>query len=341
MMPRDRAGMCMKRFLITAVIWAVLAPGMVGAEAVSARLSIVVPPDKSIVESESISIVMKLAGEVPDQVQITLNNRKLAPIAKPYYQNYVFKDGIRLSSGINRIKVVSSKDGNKIDEVNVQIFYKSDLSEDLSGPPPGFKQYTFHVDLYEKNCKLCHQLDFRKIDSRTESAERSPCYTCHKKKLDNYAFVHGPTAVWSCLICHNAKSKNPKMAVVNPVGKICVECHENTWSSMKFQHGPTAAGDCTACHDPHGSNQNYFLRMSPGDLCASCHEDILSKPHVISSVSGSGGHPLRKYPDPYNPGREFNCASCHNPHGENSPKLLKGYDSSMPMERFCKKCHMM
>jgi predicted CXXCH cytochrome family protein len=331
----------MKNFLFISVIWAVLAPCMVGAEAVSARLAVVIPPDKAIVESELISVVLRLGVDAVDQVEISINNRRQPLLAKPYNQHYLCKDGIQLSYGINRIKVVGLKGGKKVEEVTTQVFYKSELAQSLTFAPAGFRKYSFHVDSYEKTCVPCHQLDFSKIDANRPSGEKSPCFTCHKKILDNYAFVHGPASVWSCLVCHDAKSRNPKLAVPKPDGKICVNCHENSWDSRKYQHGPTAAGSCTTCHNPHASNHANFLRLAPGDLCAACHEEVLFRPHVLSGFSGKGGHPVRKYPDPYNPGREFNCESCHNPHAGNSPTFLNGYDSSMPMDHFCLSCHKM
>ena len=330
----------MKKFILVSVIWVLLMPCAVNAEAVFGNLAVVVPPDKAITESELISIVVRLAGNAVDQLQISVNNRKQPLTARPYNQHYACKDGIQLSYGLNKIKVVGLKDGKKVEEVNTQVFYRTELAQTSSGVPPGFKQYSFHVGSNEKTCTPCHQLEFNKSDAKTPSGEQSPCFTCHKKLLTNYIFVHGPAAVWSCLTCHEGKSRNPKLAVLKPDGKVCVNCHEYSWENKKYQHGPTAAGSCTTCHNPHASNNANFLRLSPGDLCVACHEDVLSRPHILTGFSGNG-HPVRKYPDPFNPGREFNCVSCHNPHGGNSQRFLNGYDNSMEMQDFCMTCHKM
>lgn len=225
----------MKNFILISVIWVLLLPCSVKADAVSGNLTVVVPPDKAITESELISIVLRLAGNAVDQVQISINNRKQPLIAKPHNQHYACKDGIQLSYGINKIKVVGLKDGKKVEEITTQIFYKTGLTQIPSAAPPGFKQYSFHVDFHEKNCTPCHQLEFSKIDAKMPSGERSPCFTCHKKMLTNYAFVHGPAAVWSCLMCHDGKSRDPKLAVQKPDEKVCVNCHENSWENKKYQ----------------------------------------------------------------------------------------------------------
>jgi predicted CXXCH cytochrome family protein len=79
--------------------------------------------------------------------------------------------------------------------------------------------------------------------------------------------------------------------------------------------------------------------MNTADLCAACHDDVLSRPHVISGFSGKRGHPVRLSPDPLNPGRDFTCASCHNPHGTDFQLMLNSdYDS---MFQFCQSCHRM
>ena len=331
----------MKNFLFIAVIWAVLAPWTVGAEAASGGLAVITPPDKAIAESEMVSVVLRLGGNGLDQVQISVNNRKYPPLDRPNNQLYLCKDGFQLSYGMNRIKVAGLKDGRKVEEVTTQVFYKSELAQSSASPPAGFRKYSFHVDSYEKTCVPCHQLDFSKIDADRSSGEKSPCHVCHKMILNSYAFVHGPAAVGSCFMCHDAKSRDPKLAVLKPDATVCANCHENSWAGRKYQHGPTQAGSCTTCHNPHASNYTYFLRLSPGDLCVACHEEVLFRPHVISGFSGKGGHPVRKSPDPYKPGREFNCVSCHNPHAGNSPTFLNGYDSSQPLERFCLACHTM
>ena len=157
--------------------------------------------------------------------------------------------------------------------------------------------------------------------------------------MANYRFVHGPAAVWSCTACHETRGSGRKLSVRQPDEKVCLPCHENDWSKKKYLHGPTAAGNCTACHNPHASNENYFLRLNTADLCVACHDDIASKPHVISGFSGVAGHPVRKSPDPFNPGSDFTCASCHNPHATDFPFMLSGDSSSM--FQYCQSCHKM
>ena len=333
----------MKYFILISAICAALlfsSPGWAAPPAKAAVTGLVVaqPPENSIVQSGMLIVVLKGATGLVDEIQISVNNRKQTLAPKTFKQDLVCYDGIRLSYGLNSVKVSGFKNNKKTEEITRQVFYQDDLSTGSISIPAGFKAYRFHINENEKACSSCHGLDFRKAEDPQDPL-RSPCYQCHKKMLSEYSFTHGPSAVWSCLMCHDRKAKTPKLAVASPVAPICGGCHEISWEKKKYQHAPTAAGACTTCHNPHAEDRQYFLRKETVELCASCHEEILSRPHVINSFSGNGGHPLRYRPDPSHPGKYLTCASCHNPHGGNSSVFLNNYDESMPMKRFCTSCH--
>jgi len=301
-------------------------------------LSIIIPPDGSFVESSVISVELNGWKTMVDEIAISVNDHKQDVTEKKLERYDMCYTGIRLSYGMNNITITGFKNGRKVHELTTRVFFRSDLSPLASNAPDGFKKYLFHTGKYEKKCSSCHELDFRKAGD-PESPEQSPCYVCHKKILSNYKFVHGPAAVWSCLMCHDGKSKNPKLAVPSPVSQFCKNCHDTSWDTKKYLHAPTAAGSCTVCHNPHGSDKPYFLRTNAGDLCLSCHEEIPTRPHVISSFSSENGHPLKDRPDPSRPGSELTCTSCHNPHGGNSSVFLNGYDEDKPRKFFCMSCH--
>jgi predicted CXXCH cytochrome family protein len=308
-----------------------------GAE--SGSLTILSPRGNSFVESDLISVVVRIEGKNVDDIQMSVGEKMQNPAKKPMDKAYVCFDGIRLSPGMNKVRVTGLHEGKKVEELNCDIFCRSDLSAEASSAPAGYERYYFHTRDHEKECVSCHQLDFRKATENPPAPEQSPCYVCHKKMIRNYRLVHGPAAVWSCPVCHDVSSAKRKLEVRQPDEKTCRACHENGWQTKKYQHGPTAAGNCTACHNPHSADEPYFLRLKTADLCIACHDDIASKPHVISGISGNGGHPVRISPDPFNPGRDFTCASCHNPHAADYPILLSSDYASM--SQFCQSCHKM
>jgi predicted CXXCH cytochrome family protein len=311
------------------------------AEPALGHLAIVTPPARSVVESPLVEVVVRVPAGSVDELQILVNNRKLRLPKRRFDKFNVCFDGIELSYGMNDIKVVGLMKGKKVEEAATQIFFRSDLASAASSAPDGFNKFLFHDNASEKVCAPCHQLDFSSFGEGEMAAEKSPCYLCHKKILSNYAVVHGPAAVWSCLSCHDKKG-TPKLSVVRPDSKLCFNCHENVWEKMKFWHGPTAAGSCATCHSPHASNYPFFLRAPKRDLCLGCHEEILTKPHVIMGFSASNaGHPVRKSVDPYHPNREFTCVSCHNPHAGTSWTFLQNYDGTSEIYTFCRTCHAM
>ncbi|MCK9419634.1 MAG: hypothetical protein M0R70_09675 [Nitrospirae bacterium] len=333
----------MKYFLLISAVCAALfssSPGWAASPGKAAVDGLVItqPPERSIVQSGLLIVALKGPPGLVDEIQISVNSTKQVLAPKKFKQEIVCYDGIRLSYGLNTVKISGFKNNKIIEEITRQVFYQDDLSTGSISIPAGFKPYRFHIDENEKQCSSCHGLDFRKAED-PQNPLQSPCYRCHKKMLSEYSFTHGPSAVWSCLMCHDGKAKKPKLTVAAPVAPICGGCHEISWDKMKYQHAPTAAGACTTCHNPHAENRQYFLREETGDLCASCHEEILHKPHVIEGFSGNAGHPLKRSPNPFDRTKDFNCASCHNPHASKSPVFVEAFDETKSIKKFCTTCH--
>ncbi len=312
---------------------------MAWAAAGAVSVELVIPPDKSYVESELISIVANVSRFKVDDLQVSVNGmqQQIAPPLISLNRDTLCFEGVRLSYGMNQIRVTGYLNGKQTAEIVRNVYYHSDIRKEASTPPEGFRRYLFHSDSFQKECSSCHDMDFRTGGDKKREPDRSPCSVCHKKMI-NYKFVHGPAAVWSCTQCHEAKTKRSKLAVAEPVSDVCSTCHEFSWNNKKYMHAPTAAGMCIACHSPHASDNQYFLRLKTNQLCTSCHEEVLSRPHIIVGFSGKG-HPLEDIINQSNFRIKLMCTSCHNPHGENSSKLLNGYDERTSRLEFCKKCH--
>ena len=306
------------------------------ANATTGQITVISPLDKSVVESSIINLIATFDKDKFDDLQIFNIENKKNVSKKPRGTSLACFGEIKLSPGVNILKIVGFKDHKKVAEMEYRIFYRSSLSPTARTAPSEYTRYFFHTNDHEKICGSCHQLDFNNIEDNPPSPRQSPCFICHSKMLTNYKFVHGPASVWSCTVCHAARSTSLELGVMKPDEKICATCHENDWKTMKYIHGPTAAGSCTTCHNPHAADGRYFLRAKTLDLCSSCHEEPASIPHVALSFSGSGGHPVSMSPDPLNPGQDLTCASCHNPHATNFSTLLRN-DRSL----LCQSCHRM
>jgi predicted CXXCH cytochrome family protein len=110
---------------------------------------------------------------------------------------------------------------------------------------------------------------------------------------------------------------------------------------------------CLSCHSPHSSDQQGLLVKPIYEVCFDCHSEVSKTPHAVTSFSRSGGgHALglprkekerkgakerKPVMDPKREGKLFTCASCHNPHSSDSPRLFR-YPAKSPME-LCAHCH--
>lgn len=192
-------------------------------------------------------------------------------------------------------------------------------------------------------CETCHREDDKvgRI-SVTVGKDATLCYQCHLvkgKAWGEMAHIHQPVGFGVCSICHNPHGdKNRFQLWADGKAEMCVTCHVDKEKLLKkqteglFVHGIIKGGGCIACHDPHASPNPFMLFKPVNDLCASCHNDFLgmTKGHPVS------GHPLKGPKNPIKPDAEFNCASCHNPHGSPYKYLLIG---DILGGHVCAKCH--
>lgn len=126
----------------------------------------------------------------------------------------------------------------------------------------------------------------------------------------------------------------------------CIECHADVLE--KVGRHEAAVYGCDSCHAGHegSSDRPANLLGAVNDLCLQCHD--LEK--VTECHPGPGkkkcGHPIFGHPvsgprDPLYKDKEFNCASCHNPHSAQMGKLFR-YDyseGSRYQGNFCVVCH--
>jgi len=263
---------------------------------------------------------------------------------------------VPLMVGVNNIHIIAFKDNKQVDETSISVFRRSELSREYAIPPSGFSKNYFHMK-DRSLCAPCHILkpglfdkkpvDISAFPTKTLTNEfktdtsASTCYSCHKA-LIAYPFVHEPASVWSCFSCHE-DGAIPNYSVSKPYTRMCFSCHlkqKEEREVKKYFHGPYTTGICSICHNPHASDYPFMLMKSTWDLCVSCHMEKGSGKHILERYMFSAGvvfHPTRGAKDPLREGKEFTCASCHNPHASYSPKLWR-WDVGSGFS-LCKKCH--
>ncbi len=298
-------------------------------------LFILTPPDNSSIAGERIDFVFSAGESSFDAISLTVNGRSSPADLKSQDQKIYCLAGLKLDKGHNTIAVTLLKNARPLGHAIVNVFRRSKLSQRYNRTPFEYSPYNFHVQENEKLCLDCHSFKIDSTSVNPPDPEQSICFQCHKHLLGG-KYVHGPASVWGCLNCHDLKATGPKYHTPLQSKAVCERCHEDVRDSLSYAHGPVAMGMCTVCHNPHSSGQRFFLRMAMTDLCSTCHEDTANRPHLVLSFSGKG-HPVALNYNPYQPGTEFSCASCHNPHGGSHPLLLKNDNSSM--RTYCTSCH--
>jgi predicted CXXCH cytochrome family protein len=191
-----------------------------------------------------------------------------------------------------------------------------------------------HSAVVVSDCAVCHDphaSDHKKLMVAEKDA--AVCFRCHQDDVTGRAFVHAPVTQ-GCQDCHGAHGAPNRMVLTVGAGKqACYACHE-VLDKGKVRHAPLDRYGCVGCHDPHASGNRFMLGKKTNDLCISCHPEQKDGKHVTATIAK--GHPVGGMMDPRRDNHEFTCATCHNPHGSNSPKLF--YVGSSPMES-CAGCH--
>ncbi len=320
------------------------------AEANQDTLTVNYPPDKTIMEFGVLGISLTVPQGYADLINIIINDKQEMKIVPDSRFECL---SMLLRVGINRINIVAIKDNSEINRIAMSVFRRSDLESAYKDPPSGFQKDYFHMKSHEE-CAACHVLkpadadrkpinvaafpDEKSKISMISAAAASTCYSCHKA-LTSFPFVHGPSAVWSCLSCHEPQTE-PVYSVKKPDTKVCFGCHierKEEWYGKKYFHGPFTIGNCIICHSPHASENPFNLHKPTWDLCTNCHVNEGSGRHIVEAVFGAYFHPTRGKPDPLRKGMELSCASCHNPHASDAPKLWRlNVGSGFEL---CRKCH--
>ncbi len=206
------------------------------------------------------------------------------------------------------------------------------------------------------------------------------CYACHDR-LTEEVYVHEPVKMGMCVLCHDPHGSERKFLLrVGTDRELCMQCHLETFNQGDHIHGPVSIGACGACHDPHQSPNRFRLRSQGTRQCSTCHladmRSIMEATHVHPPVKDNCNncHEPHASPNPFRlvsrptklcldchenidkqvvhgasvhkPVAEGACVGCHEHHGSDFRRLLRGEFTSKLYERFdlghyqlCYRCH--
>ncbi len=258
-------------------------------------------------------------------------SKKSTPVAGQRYREK-FKDtfafSVFLAPGLNTFYLRAlSPDGKIVAFDSVTFFYKTQVQSD--GPSPDLVHTPFHTEENEGKCSSCHPLSLSASVKEQKSTVEAECKTCHGALVSQKS-SHVPASNWDCLMCHDPGSA-PKYQLYSDKkydASLCYECHADKQEAQSKPTVHLVSEDCTACHDVHGSRNDALVVDRVNTVCSSCHPDAAKTPHPVIN------HPLEGRPDPLHEGKELSCATCHNPHASDHPRLL-----NMPQFSLCQACH--
>lgn len=309
-------------------------------------MELLVPEDQSLFQEEFVTVVVDVAGESLERVEIVAENNQSYTIAM-VPDKEVYCKTVRLKLGDNNLTVNSYTGAKKRGQKHLQLYRSSYVEKAFKYPPGEYRQTFLHTEKKERACAKCHDMRVNEVKNVAfEDVTDSNCYSCHRE-LSERKSNHAPAVNWLCTSCHNGKTgiRNAKLegrskyTFADPVGESCLACHEKhkkLWEEKLYHHNPAEAGRCNRCHNPHSSDNEFDLRKPTWELCVGCHADKAEGMHVANISFIRTKHPTKGVPNPSRPGKELNCASCHSPHASNKRFFLP---DNLGNKMICTMCH--
>lgn len=157
------------------------------------------------------------------------------------------------------------------------------------------------------------------------------CRQCHAAR-DLQKVLHNPVTEGLCLYCHDPHASDHHKRLRLPVFDTCTQCHPSKRiqdATSLTRHGALDPKRnelvCVACHDPHESDHEKRLKQwPPMNVCLTCHDKVVEgwdRPLLDMKAW------LDQHPDPelrHGPVREGLCNRCHEPHGTDEFRMLRG-----------------
>ncbi|WAC06466.1 MAG: DmsE family decaheme c-type cytochrome [Thermodesulfobacteriota bacterium] len=176
---------------------------------------------------------------------------------------------------------------------------------------------TCHFQVYEQLTKTTMGTLFLKHPPTAD--EKLGCETCHGPGTDH---VDSGGKTFEGMVRFTKESPTP----ISVRNDVCLNCHQKRerlfWAGSAHE---TEGLACTSCHAVHTGPgitvRAQLANITVGDTCLTCHKEQVRAELQFSH------HPLRE--------GKMDCASCHNPHGTTSAKLVKGLSN----KELCFNCH--
>jgi predicted CXXCH cytochrome family protein len=212
-----------------------------------------------------------------------------------------------------------------------------------------FKVKYMHGPAAVGSCNACHDPHQSERKALLKGTVRELCLNCHADfaaGMKTAAVVHPPVRDDPCTSCHNPHGSQVNMFLNKKLPDLCTGCHKSmakTLAGVKYPHKPVIQeGGCSNCHSAHFAKAKGLLAADQMTVCLGCHgKDDLGTPPLANIKKQIEG---KKYL--HGPLQKGDCKACHDPHGSNYFRLLRG---NYPPEMYvaykdglydgCLRCH--
>jgi len=203
---------------------------------------------------------------------------------------------------------------------------QSNLCYGCHEPAPFQRKYR-HGPVAVGQCTKCHDPHESNAKALLGGAVVwETCLKCHVdviQSLKESVFIHTPVKNGPCTACHSPHSSDYVLLLKKGIPAICLDCHKKMVKQLKAKtvHKPLLQeGGCSTCHSTHFAKAGKLLSGDDKTICLACHgTDKLGNPPLRNIKAEIEG---KKYL--HGPIKKNGCKDCHDPHGNDNYRLLKG-----------------
>ncbi len=214
-----------------------------------------------------------------------------------------------------------------------------------------------------ENCAGCHAASAAWSERAVvhDPVTGGGCLTCHEVHGGDVEGMLTSDVPGLCLDCHDTGAAFVAAHSGRSITDAdCTACHGPHASDQPgllraHRHAPFAANDCGTCHDALEGGGGFTIAAAPGDMCLKCHRSVASYKRVgnrhnlddgpggaVDPIAGDAaghninapGHGLAadgtfvSSPGGTYPAGSLRCTSCHDPHGNQNYRFLRGPGAS-------------
>jgi predicted CXXCH cytochrome family protein len=183
-----------------------------------------------------------------------------------------------------------------------------------------------HAPVEGGECIECHDAHDSNNNGLLKKEKTMLCLDCHSDLEEDLIKIHRHAPFEDdCSNCHSSHSSMHEDLLFEESKNLCFTCHDNIQNDLNklpIVHAVmNEESSCSKCHSPHASNESSILISKERELCLSCHNKEYSS--EFGTIKNIKEH-IDQHKFVHEPVKE-GCSSCHNPHAEKYPFLLKDF----------------